>query len=125
MNALGAPAPGVHRVAGSAGESVQVLRDAGWHAVVVTPGASTAEFYADLGRALALPAWFGANLDALWECLGDLTGPTALVLTDWSAYARAEPVRWRRFLELFADRAGVEPPFAVLLSGSAGAGPQN
>ena len=125
MNPLGAPTPGVHRVARSAGESVRELRDAGWHAVVVSPGGSTAEFYADLRRALALPAWFGANLDALWECLGDLTGPTALVLTDWSTYARTEPVRWRRFLELFADRAGVEPPFAVLLTGSAGAGSQN
>ena len=125
MTAQGAPGPGVHRTTAPAEQAVQGLRDAGWRAVVVTPGDSTAQFYADLGRALALPAWFGANLDALWDCLRDLTGPTALVLTEWSAYASAEPLRWRRFQELFADRVDVEPPFAVLLSGAAGAAPQN
>jgi RNAse (barnase) inhibitor barstar len=122
---LGGPTPGVHRVAEPAGPTVRGLREAGWHAVVVSPGASTADFYADLRRALALPDWFGANLDALWDSLADLTAPTALVLTDWAAYASAEPERWRRFLELFAERAGVAPPFAVLLTSAVAAAPQN
>jgi RNAse (barnase) inhibitor barstar len=121
----GTPGPGVHRVAGSGERTVQELRDAGWRVVVVRPGAGTADFYADLRRALSLPAWFGANLDALWDSLRDLTGPTALVLTDWTACASAEPGRWRRFLELFAERAGLEPPFAVLLTGAPGPAPQN
>ena len=125
MTDLGVPTPGVHRVAEPAGPAVRGLREAGWHAVVVSPGASTADFYADLRRALALPAWSGGNLDALWDSLRDLTAPTALVLTDWAAYASAEPERWGRFLELFADRADVAPPFAVLLTPGGAAAPQN
>lgn len=125
MNHRGAVAPGVHRVAEPADQVLRELREAGWHTVVVSPGASAADFYADLRRALGLPAWFGANLDALWDSLRDLSGPTALVLTDWAACASAEPERWRRFLALFAERAATAPPFAVLLTSPPAAGPQN
>ncbi|HLI12282.1 MAG TPA: barstar family protein [Alphaproteobacteria bacterium] len=41
------------------------------------------DFYDALSRALALPAWFGRNLDALWDSLtGDVAGPLDLVWTD-------------------------------------------
>ena len=51
--------------------------------------ARTSDFYAELRRGLDLPDWTGANLDALWDVLTDLTEPTALVLA-----AGTPPSRW-------------------------------
>ncbi len=36
-----------------------------------------------LARELALPAWYGKNLDALHDCLTELE-QTRLIFTDWS-----------------------------------------
>jgi RNAse (barnase) inhibitor barstar len=83
---------------------------------VVPPASSTADLYAGLAEALRLPSWFGANLDALWDCLTDLGAPTALVLADWTGYERADPEQASRFLDLFRDRTRSDPPFAVLLA---------
>lgn len=113
MSAL--PAPGLHRPGGTAEEVVGAYRDAGWAVARVTAAGSTAELYAALAGALALPPWFGANLDALWDCLADLPGPTVLVLTGWQRYAAAELSTWERLVELLRERAELAPPFAVLL----------
>jgi RNAse (barnase) inhibitor barstar len=111
-----APEPGVHRATGPAAQTLADLRAAGWHAVLVSPGRTAGAFHAALASGLALPDWYGANLDALWDSLTELAGPTALVLTDWTDYAATEPDRWRRFLRLFAERAQTDPPFAVVLA---------
>jgi RNAse (barnase) inhibitor barstar len=108
--------PGVYRVAPPAAAAARALQEGGWHAVVVPPASSTASLYAGLAEALRLPAWFGANLDALWDCLTDLPGPTALVLAEWRGYERAEPEQARRVLQLFVERTRSDPPFAVLLA---------
>jgi hypothetical protein len=54
--------------------------------------ASTEEMHADLHRKLSLPAYYGRNLDALNDCLGDLSVPDsggmALALTRFDAYAK-------------------------------------
>jgi RNAse (barnase) inhibitor barstar len=107
--------PGVYQVAPPATDAARTLQEGGWHAVLVPPVSSTADLYAALARTLGLPSWFGANLDALWDCLTDLTEPTALVLADWTRYANAEPGQAPRFVQLFRDRARSNPPFAVLL----------
>ena len=42
--------------------------------------------WAALGRDLGLPAHFGANRDALWDCLtGDLTGPATVEIENLPA----------------------------------------
>jgi RNAse (barnase) inhibitor barstar len=108
------PRDGVHRVLGSAAAVAAELARRGWDVGVVPPSTSDDELWDGLGAALGLPAWFGRNLDALDEALGDLVRPTALVLGGWSAYARARPERWDRLLEVLAERR--EPPLVVLLT---------
>ena len=55
--------------------------------------------YDYLTRELAFPAYFGRNLDALHDCLTDISAPTRLVLTGASAPAA------QRFLPVFRDAA--------------------
>ncbi|MBQ6115761.1 MAG: barstar family protein [Oscillospiraceae bacterium] len=38
-----------------------------------------------LARKLRFPAWYGRNLDALYDCLTDLHEDTELVLVNWTA----------------------------------------
>ena len=38
-----------------------------------------------LARKLRFPAWYGRNLDALYDCLTDLHEDTELVLVKWTA----------------------------------------
>ena len=115
MSPAGRPlTPGVYRVA-TADDTVRTLACSGWDARLVNPATSTAQLYAALADALGLPSWFGANLDALWDCLTDLSVPTAVVLDGWRSFERVEPERARRLVELFAERALADPPFAVAL----------
>ena len=81
---------GVYRVLAPASAVVDTLAAAGWAPVVVPATASSAQFYRELATASGFPSWFGGNLDALWDSLTDLTGPTALVLERWTRLARAE-----------------------------------
>ena len=111
------PRDGVHRVLGTADAVAAELDRRGWAVAVVPPAGTDDALWDGLVTALGLPAWFGRNLDALDEALGDLAGPTALVLGGWSAYARARPERWNRLLDVLADRADApDPPLVVLLT---------
>ena len=115
MSPAGPPlTPGVYRVA-TADDAVRALARSGWDVRLVAPAATTPGLYAALAGALDLPSWFGANLDALWDCLTDLTAPTALVLGSWGTFEQVEPEQARRVLEVLAERARTEPPFTVAL----------
>ncbi|HEY5821845.1 MAG TPA: barstar family protein [Propionibacteriaceae bacterium] len=107
---------GVHRLLGDPDKISAALRADGWWAVVVPPSASTHEFWVHLENALALPDYFGRNLDALWDSLTDLELPTALVLADWTRYARARPERWAAILATLTERVEQLPAFAVVLA---------
>ncbi|SEQ62127.1 barstar family protein [Microlunatus flavus] len=107
---------GVRRVLGPAGPVVDALAADGW-AVALVPGARSDHAWWDgLVGALGLPDWFGRNLDALDEVLGDLDRPTALVLASWWAYATARPERWERLLGLLTERSAEPPPLLVVLT---------
>ena len=110
------PAGGVRRVPGPAGPVVEGLAGAGWDVALVPPAADDAALWDGLVAALDLPGWFGRNLDALEEALGDLASPTALVLPAWWTYATARPERWSMLLDLLDDRAAGDPPLLVVLT---------
>lgn len=70
-----------------------------------------------LGAALALPAHYGRNLDALNDCLRDLDGPTVLLWEGWGAVARADPRGFGVVSEVLGVRGPQDPRIEVLLRG--------
>jgi RNAse (barnase) inhibitor barstar len=112
----GSLAGAVYRVLGPAEAIAAVLADVGWRPVVLAPSGSAEEFYEELASGLRLPSWFGRNLDALWDVLTDLPGPTALILTDWTRLARSRPERWASILATLVERTRIAPAFAVVLA---------
>lgn len=64
-------------------------------------------FLQDIGQAMAFPAYFGHNWDALEECLNDLSTTGAagyVVLYDHvSCFAENNADDWATALEIFAD----------------------
>ena len=65
---------------------------------------SAKELHAALARALGFPDWYGANLDALADCLRDVPEDGVLLLDAWGAVARAEPRVFAIAAELLGDR---------------------
>ncbi|WP_435743916.1 barstar family protein [Nocardioides sp. SYSU DS0663] len=67
-----------------------------------------------LGDALGFPDWWGRNLDALADCLGDIEAPsrTLLLWDGWAGFAADDPRGFGLVRRLLAD-AGL----AVLLRG--------
>ena len=78
---------------------------------------SACETVEDLHRALAeglhFPSWYGGNLDALHDCLTDLTEPTELVIR--SENALGELLGWRvgAFRRVLQDSAEENPNVTV------------
>ncbi|SDU95371.1 Barstar (barnase inhibitor) [Microlunatus sagamiharensis] len=107
---------GVRRVLGPAEEVGALLAEDGWDVGLVPRAGDDAALWDGLTSALALPGWFGRNLDALEEALHDLERPTALVVAAWWAYATARPDRWASLLELLTGRSAEEPPLLVVLA---------
>lgn len=66
-----------------------------------------------LGQTLALPEWWGRNLDALHDCLTELGRPVRLELYDRETM-EASPFG-RRLLRVLEDSA-VENPYLELIS---------
>ena len=111
------PSNGVQRVLGPAAPVAAELARRGWDVAVVPASTADAELWDGLVGALGLPDWFGRNLDALDEVFADLTRPTALVFSAWTAYALARPERWRGLLHVLRDSAcRPEASLVVLLT---------
>jgi len=76
-----------------------------------------------IARELAFPDWFGANWDALEDCLTDLTWCAAsgyvLILANAGAFAAAQPEEFETALEVFDGAAEYwydeDVPFWVLV----------
>ncbi|MDY3985254.1 barstar family protein [Dysosmobacter sp.] len=66
-----------------------------------------------LSRALALPDWWGRNLDALYDCLTDCETPRRLVLRNRAAL-EASPFG-RRLLRVLTDAARNAPSHLELV----------
>lgn len=112
----GSQRPGVYRLDRPRPSLQTDLVASGWRPALMPAVASRGDFYTEIAAALDFPAYFGRNLDALWDCLGDLAEPTALVLQDWVVFAQARPAAWAKILALLTERAEAQPPFAVVLT---------
>ena len=75
------------------------------------------EAYSALAAALALPAHFGRNLDALWDALtGDMAGPLELVWDDAAATRAALGADFERLVALLREAEAARKDFRLVLS---------
>jgi RNAse (barnase) inhibitor barstar len=97
---------------------VDEAQAAGWQALDLdtTEVTSLTEFYDEVARSWQLPAWFGGNLDALFDVLGDLTTePTILVWNGLRQLAEVDPIHASAVLDVLRDAAGQATSFAVIV----------
>lgn len=109
--------PGVHLVdAGALDEQWWDQASRRWTMGVMEGGDDRREALRLLGRALKFPDYYGLNMDAAWDCLTDLTVPTAVVWRGWQYLAVNQPQAWARLLGMFNERCAMQPDFAVVLA---------
>jgi RNAse (barnase) inhibitor barstar len=121
----GSPGPGVYRwhAAFDADELARTVAVAGWSCAHLDGIIETREqALTELGTALGFPAHYGANLDALWDCLRELPAPTVLLWDHWGVLAYADEAFFAKLLGLLHERAERpdpvdQPQLVVLLRG--------
>ncbi|MGI5131753.1 barstar family protein [Pseudonocardia sp. CA-107938] len=90
---------------------------------VVGPAARPGDLLTQIGRELQFPDYYGHNLDALEECLADLSwlpdGEVVLVWDGADDLRRADPTGHAALLEVLTaaveERAGTHRPLQVVL----------
>jgi hypothetical protein len=91
---------------------------------VVGPADRRPELLGAIGRVLRFPGYYGRNLDALEECLSDLSwlpeGEVVLVWDGEDTLRRADPAGYVALMEVFTavteGRAGTTRPLQVVLA---------
>lgn len=74
--------------------------EAGWEVRAVhSKGSHTRDVLGDFARDLEFPSWFGGNLDALLDCLSDLTTDPSregvlIVWSGWGEFSEANPSKF-------------------------------
>lgn len=115
----GTTAPGVFSWRGSRDRDLAAEAEAaGWRTLRLdtTRITSAAGFYDEVTAAWDLPPWFGRNLDALFDVLGDLTQvPTVLVWDGLNHLADVDPVHASAVVDVFRDGVGQAETFAVIV----------
>lgn len=98
--------------AAAAGRLIASAETHGWWGTCLDLGAATdkASFFAACARDLRLPAYFGHNWDALWDCLSDDTllppeGRRLVVVDRWRRFAERDPGDWTTARDLMRDAA--------------------
>lgn len=116
--------PGVYRIDDEVAEAVAAATAHGLTPYVVAEQSSKAGFLDAVATALSFPDWFGRNLDALADSVGDLSwlppGPLALVWERPAALGAADPATdaaVREILTQAAEESRDGPrPLTVLLT---------
>ncbi len=131
MSGTGELPPGVYRLAKK--EPVHKVHEAasrrGWHSIELAGKEinSKATFLAACAQAFRFPEWFGANWDALHDCLCDLSwlepAPGILVVYDHAdSLAAVDPRSFSTALEILESAcewwAGRGMSFVVLVRGA-------
>ena len=80
---------------------------------------SAEELHRALADGLRFPAWYGGNLDALHDCLTDLTEPSELVICGGDALDTLLGRRGRAFRRVLRDSEAENPNFTVRFEGFA------
>lgn len=105
-----------------AARALAEARGRGALAHLVGPATSKAAVLDAIGAALNFPAWYGRNLDALYDCLLDLSwqpdGEHVLVWAGHRQLEAADPEGYRAVLAVLDDAAGagLGRPLSVVLA---------
>ncbi len=69
-------------------------------------------FHSRLAEALEFPDYYGKNLDAMMDCLTDLSEEICLVLTETKGYEEAYPTYFASIVRVMGEAAEENPNFA-------------
>lgn len=99
------------------------VEHAGWKFAHVDGWQATTkpEVLAAFGEALAFPEWYGANFDALHDCLYAVSDDTLLLWDGWGTFARDDERAFSIMVDLLTEPTRGKGRFVVLLRG---AGPE-
>lgn len=115
----GATSPGLFSWRGDPDRDLAAEAEAaGWRALELdtTEVESVEAFYDEVTTAWELPSYFGRNLDALFDVLGDLTvEPLVLVWDGLRQLAEVDPMHAAAVLDVLRDAAGQADAFAVIV----------
>jgi RNAse (barnase) inhibitor barstar len=103
-----------------AGRALEQARARGALVHLLGPVTSKAEALDAIGTALNFPAWYGHNLDALHDCLADLSWqPTGEHVLIWNGHRHletADPTGYRAILEVLDATTNPQRPLSFLLA---------
>lgn len=79
----------------------------------------TTDLLHHLGEALNFPDWYGANFDALFDCLCEASEPSCILLSGLANFATRQPQDFAILVEVLhaacAARAEAEAPLTILI----------
>lgn len=120
----GTTAPGIFSWAGPLDRDLAgIAVDAGWEGLSLdTSGVKDrSDFYEELSISWGLPPWFGNNLDALFDILGEMTTmPTVLIWDNAGQLGAVDPDLAASVLDVLRDCVGQARSFSVILRGDSG-----
>ena len=120
----GTTSPGLYRWQGDAARDLASQAvESGWEALSLDTSAvhTQDDFYEELSAGWGLPPWFGNNLDALFDMLGEITSvPTVLIWDDLGLFGAQQPDFTASVLDVLRDSIEQAPSFAVVLRGDHG-----
>ncbi len=110
------------RYVADAARALDEARGRGALAHLVGPVTSKADALDAIGAALSFPSWYGRNLDALYDCLVDLSwqpaGEHVLIWAGHDQFEAADPAGYRAVVAVLDDATAARSgrPLSVLLA---------